>query len=1630
MGRSILRLLALAGAIAVLFSSGVCANSLGVPDSEYNALVALYNNTDGPNWTNNANWLTANPNWYGVTVEYAHVTSLVLWSNNLAGDIPASLGNLTKLHELNLGANRVTGPIPAQIGNMTSLWTCDLSRNALTGEIPSSITSLTGLVWADLSYNALSASDPAVLSFLAPMDCCWQNTQTVPPTGVMGWRGGSGEAMVSWTAIAYNFDPGYYEVGYSYTSGGPYTFDPANRTSDKEWESAWMNGLDPSQPVYFVVRTVTLPHYNNQSTLTSLNSEEIASEVLPQAGKLLADGTSVWIDDVIITASFPDSCYIENEDRTWGIRVESPGPDGGYPDAGTRVEAFGVIRTNDDGERYLEVADGNITGSGTIAPLGMTNRALGGGNWNYDPASGTGQMGVTGGTGLNNIGLLVRTTGACTYVDDHTFTIDDGSGVGVMCITPPTILASPAWQYVAVTGASSIKKTDETYSRVLRVTGVNPITSAPPEGITGRWEATSTTGDMVGVVGMLLVQQGGVVTGSAGGWTITNGQISGNVFTGTFVVSGYNQTVAFSLTLDGETLTGTLTETGGEWSNPVTFHRVSPDPVSPYVGRPKVLSATCDGTAIDITWDRPIIGWDYDIVDDSGHSIANNWDIVNSYDPATHVYHIALDPSTPFVPGTHYTIYLENGWEEGDPVDWCDPYGVLAWDWADECYSFDYTYQTPPPPPPTPGFIMGYRTPNKPVQWVTITASWPQAYGLRLYQSADQAVWHDTGLTATRRGPNGDFSLELSSNAYFRVTTVDGNVESIPSAIVHARPLEAEDSGIIIDTPTEGATGVPIAPLTSWHPAWSQTVTLARYGLKVLDTAGNVMWSPLTTATPPQTSLFYGQTSGVMANPATPLATETAYTIRLVAVDSENWQFAMSPGRHFTTTDGSGPPEGITGRWEMTSTTGDMSGVFGMLLVQQGDVVGGSVFGGTIANGQMSGGVFTGTFVVDYEMTIAFSLTLDDETLTGTWTETGGEWSNPVTFHRVSPDPVSPYVGRPTVLSATCNGWSIDVTWDRPINGWDYDIRLDTGESITDWEWSGDGNSYDPDTHVYRMPLHTTQPLVPGTHYTIYLGGDNVTWHDPYGVGAWEYGGDAYSFEYTHQQLPPTPAFIMGYRTGMPAQWVTILASWPQGYGLKLYQSADQAVWHDTGLTPTRRGPNGDFTFELSSNAYFRVTTVDGTVESGPSAIVHARPSEAETSGIVIDTPTEGANGVPLAPLVSWHPVWSQSVTLACYAIKFIDMMGNVTWSPLTTAAPPQTSLIYGQTSGVMGMPATPLATGAAYSINLGACDSENWMFATAPVRHFTTTTTSGGVEEENAIGALYESMKTALEAHDVDATMALFSQDYLHNAFDRAALQSDMADGISHVSAVTYDITNISITGNKASVTASITVTFDDGPPISWTEPDSGDQGLGMGWLIQENGEWLVYGNQVRGMVDVTTYRQPNGSYQFSLMARGSGLISATVQGPNIPLTALYLQPDGDESSVWIFPSQTPQIGDVYTFDLSYGDGRHQTLTHAISSLVPVCPTLTATVQPDNTIAFAWNDVSAQVPGASYYYIHIERQNGNGYESVWSSPDLSLTTFSLTSEVLQPGVTYACSLCLYNVYGDAAQYGVFVTIP
>ncbi|MBO7602568.1 MAG: leucine-rich repeat domain-containing protein [Bacteroidaceae bacterium] len=145
---------------------------------ERDALIALYNSTDGANWIHNDNWGTDLPldEWYGVSIdERGHVYSIGLAENNLTGTIPESIGNLGNLDNLYLNDNQLTGDIPESIGNLVNLTRLYLYNNQLTGGIPESIGNLGNLTRLYLDNNQLTGGIPESIGNLGNLDNLYLN---------------------------------------------------------------------------------------------------------------------------------------------------------------------------------------------------------------------------------------------------------------------------------------------------------------------------------------------------------------------------------------------------------------------------------------------------------------------------------------------------------------------------------------------------------------------------------------------------------------------------------------------------------------------------------------------------------------------------------------------------------------------------------------------------------------------------------------------------------------------------------------------------------------------------------------------------------------------------------------------------------------------------------------------------------------------------------------------------------------------------------------------------------------------------------------------------------------------------------------------------------------------------------------------------------------------------------------------------------------------------------------------------------------------------------------------------------------------------------------------------------------
>ncbi|NER18076.1 immunoglobulin domain-containing protein [Spongiivirga citrea] len=151
-----------------------------ISESDKSALIAFYNATNGPNWTNTWDLTDSPTNWFGVvTAVYfpggggpaeRHVDEINLPNNNLVGTLPIELGNLKDLNTLDLSNNSITGAIPGALGGAEDLNYLYLQNNDLSGDIPIALFTSPDphFVEIDLSFNQLTGKLPEEIGSSIP----------------------------------------------------------------------------------------------------------------------------------------------------------------------------------------------------------------------------------------------------------------------------------------------------------------------------------------------------------------------------------------------------------------------------------------------------------------------------------------------------------------------------------------------------------------------------------------------------------------------------------------------------------------------------------------------------------------------------------------------------------------------------------------------------------------------------------------------------------------------------------------------------------------------------------------------------------------------------------------------------------------------------------------------------------------------------------------------------------------------------------------------------------------------------------------------------------------------------------------------------------------------------------------------------------------------------------------------------------------------------------------------------------------------------------------------------------------------------------------------------------------------
>jgi sugar lactone lactonase YvrE len=193
----------------------------------------------------------------------------------------------------------------------------------------------------------------------------------------------------------------------------------------------------------------------------------IAPALTVHEARMLPDGSAAQFMGYVVTAKFANYFYVEDADRTAGMRIASTAAIA----VGDKVNVAGTLGPTPDPDRERQIGSATVqkisSGNTVPAPLGLNLRAMGGAAVGPVP-------GIVGASGLNNVGLLVRAFGTTSdrNVGASEFYLDDGSGFKVRVHAPGLSLPGDGSK-VAVTGISGAEVSSGSNVRVLRAKSIS-----------------------------------------------------------------------------------------------------------------------------------------------------------------------------------------------------------------------------------------------------------------------------------------------------------------------------------------------------------------------------------------------------------------------------------------------------------------------------------------------------------------------------------------------------------------------------------------------------------------------------------------------------------------------------------------------------------------------------------------------------------------------------------------------------------------------------------------------------------------------------------------------------------------------------------------------------------------------------------------------------------------------------------------------------------------------------------------------------------------------------------------------------------------------------------------------------
>jgi Leucine-rich repeat (LRR) protein len=218
------------------------------------------------------------------------LTLLDLSHNRLSGSIPPTIGNLLQLERLYLNDNAFSGILPARLGQCSQLEFLFVSSNRIQGPIPEEFLSLTSLKndACEFRWNALWTKNASLKAFIdSKQKGDWLDSQTLAPTSLHAEKESETSVVLSWKPAASHTSQGSYEIYYAHQASG--LFQLFVTVNNLQTQRFTLNNIETGVPYYFKMKTISLPHVNNDNRVDSTFSETIPISILSNFPKIERD---------------------------------------------------------------------------------------------------------------------------------------------------------------------------------------------------------------------------------------------------------------------------------------------------------------------------------------------------------------------------------------------------------------------------------------------------------------------------------------------------------------------------------------------------------------------------------------------------------------------------------------------------------------------------------------------------------------------------------------------------------------------------------------------------------------------------------------------------------------------------------------------------------------------------------------------------------------------------------------------------------------------------------------------------------------------------------------------------------------------------------------------------------------------------------------------------------------------------------------------------------------------------------------------------------------------------------------------------------------------------------------------